>query len=91
MKKSIQALLLLTALVIFSMTSCRNEKQKTEEKDDAVIAKSQVDEDFRPNFHFTPKKNWMNDPNGMFYLNGTYHLYFQYYPEDNVWGPMHWG
>ncbi len=46
---------------------------------------------YRPNFHFTPEKSWMNDPNGMFYLNGTYHLYFQYYPDDNVWGPMHWG
>ena len=33
----------------------------------------------------------MNDPNGMFYLNGTYHLYYQYYPDGNVWGPMHWG
>ena len=33
----------------------------------------------------------MNDPNGMFYYKGTYHLYFQYYPDDNVWGPMHWG
>lgn len=46
---------------------------------------------FRPNYHFTPKANWMNDPNGMFFLNGKYHLYFQYYPEGNVWGPMHWG
>lgn len=46
---------------------------------------------YRPNFHFTPKKNWMNDPNGMFYLNGKYHLYFQHNPEANVWGPMHWG
>lgn len=33
----------------------------------------------------------MNDPNGMFFLNGKYHLYFQYYPKDNIWGPMHWG
>ena len=33
----------------------------------------------------------MNDPNGMFYKDGTYHLYFQYYPEGNQWGPMHWG
>lgn len=46
---------------------------------------------FRPSFHFTPEEHWMNDPNGMFYLDGTYHLYYQYYPEGNVWGPMHWG
>lgn len=46
---------------------------------------------YRPHFHFTPKNNWMNDPNGMFYFNGKYHLYFQHYPDQNVWGPMHWG
>lgn len=46
---------------------------------------------YRPNFHFTPKANWMNDPNGMFYLDGTYHLFFQYFPGGNKWGPMHWG
>lgn len=46
---------------------------------------------YRPNFHFTPQKGWMNDPNGMFYADGYYHLYFQHYPEKNVWGPMHWG
>ncbi|WP_090146274.1 glycoside hydrolase family 32 protein [Dyadobacter soli] len=48
-------------------------------------------EKYRPQFHFSPKANWMNDPNGMVYHNGTYHLFFQYYPEDKVWGPMHWG
>ncbi|WP_342773040.1 glycoside hydrolase family 32 protein [Flavobacterium cellulosilyticum] len=46
---------------------------------------------YRPNFHFTPKTGWMNDPNGMFFYKGLYHLYFQYYPDDTVWGPMHWG
>lgn len=46
---------------------------------------------YRPYFHFTPQNNWMNDPNGMFYLNGKYHLFFQHYPQSNVWGPMHWG
>ncbi len=45
----------------------------------------------KPQFHFAPKKNWMNDPNGMFYLNGVYHLYYQYFPYENQWGPMHWG
>ena len=46
---------------------------------------------YRPNFHFTPKGNWMNDPNGLFYADGNYHLYFQYWPYGNKWGPMHWG
>lgn len=48
-------------------------------------------EPHRPQFHFSPKANWMNDPNGMVFLNGTYHLFFQYYPDATVWGPMHWG
>ncbi len=46
---------------------------------------------YRPQIHFTPKSKWMNDPNGMFYLNGIYHLFYQYHPDSNVWGPMHWG
>jgi fructan beta-fructosidase len=48
-------------------------------------------EKHRPQLHFTPPSMWMNDPNGMFYANGTYHLYYQYHPESTVWGPMHWG
>ncbi|RFS19483.1 glycoside hydrolase family 32 protein [Chitinophaga silvatica] len=48
-------------------------------------------EQYRPQFHFSPKAHWMNDPNGMVYMNGTYHLFFQYYPDGTTWGPMHWG
>lgn len=45
----------------------------------------------RPAFHFSPRLNWMNDPNGMYYHEGVYHLFFQHYPEGTKWGPMHWG
>lgn len=48
-------------------------------------------ESFRPQIHFSPQAHWMNDPNGMVYFNGIYHLFFQYYPNGTVWGPMHWG
>lgn len=48
-------------------------------------------ESFRPVYHHTPAYGWMNDPNGMFYKDGLYHLYFQYNPYGSVWGNMHWG
>ncbi len=48
-------------------------------------------ETYRPLIHFSPKAHWMNDPNGMVYYKGVYHLFFQYYPGSTVWGPMHWG
>lgn len=49
------------------------------------------DQPYRPQFHFSSLRNWLNDPNGMVYLDGEYHLFFQHNPVATVWGNMTWG
>ena len=49
------------------------------------------DEQYRPQIHYTPAINWVNDPNGMVYVDGTWHLFYQYNPQGNQWGNMSWG
>lgn len=81
----------LLGTMVFSFYSCKN---KEEEKNVDVTAISEISffkEPYRPQFHFSPTEMWMNDPNGLVYSDGIYHLFYQYYPEDIVWGPMHWG
>ena len=49
------------------------------------------DDPFRPQYHFSPARNWTNDPNGLVYFEGEYHLFFQYNPFGDQWGHMSWG
>ena len=52
--------------------------------------KDTVDNSLKPTFHCSPLIGWMNDPNGFSEFNGKFHLFYQYYPYDSVWGSMHW-
>ncbi|SDB65484.1 fructan beta-fructosidase [Flavobacteriaceae bacterium MAR_2010_188] len=84
-----QRFILLILLSLF-LYNCRDNEAQLNV--DYLSSKDTIySEQFRPQFHFTPQAKWMNDPNGLVYNNDTYHLYYQYYPDSTVWGPMHWG
>lgn len=63
------------------------EKVKVTEK----VKLTEINNIYRPEFHYAPAENWLNDPNGLVYFEGEYHLFYQYYPHEMTWGPMHWG
>ena len=62
------------------------EARKYEEATEKMISGND-----RPEFHLSARVGWMNDPNGFSFYNGQYHMFYQYHPYDNIWGPMHWG
>ena len=52
---------------------------------------SNKEKKYRPTYHFSPEWGWMNDPNGMVYKDGEWHLFYQFNPYGSFWGNMHWG
>lgn len=87
-------------LGILSMLACNDDKftdvipfpeetGSTEQPEAPTI--SSHDELYRPQVHYTPASYWINDPNGLVYENGTWHLYYQFNPSGNDWGNMSWG
>jgi fructan beta-fructosidase len=78
-------------LMLFSVLiwSCNTTDNKSLSGENTSVA--YYHEKYRPQFHFSPRSGWMNDPNGLVFLDGEYHLFYQYYPDSTVWGPMHWG
>ena len=76
---------IIISIIAFSLFSCNNNSNELLSEEEYYTEKH------RPQFHFSPEENWMNDPNGMVFYEGEYHLFYQYYPDSTVWGPMHWG
>ena len=83
--------LLFTILLAILLIACRGEQEKNPKEGTDQIEEEVFKEPYRPQFHYSPPEKWMNDPNGLVYNDGIYHLFYQYYPGDIVWGPMHWG
>ena len=81
-----------SSLILFVLVgSCGPQGSGSSADSGQEVGEARYHETYRPQFHFSPDSMWMNDPNGMVYYEGEYHLFYQHHPHSNVWGPMHWG
>ncbi len=78
-------------VICWVLVSCNAPSESPEDVMEPDTAGLDYSQPFRPQYHFSPHEKWMNDPNGMVFYQGEYHLFYQYYPDSTVWGPMHWG
>ena len=105
MKKSYLTMTMVAAALAATISACSGSddhgqdynpeiddpKPEQPQTPDKPTQTSGYDEQYRPQIHYTPAKNWVNDPNGLVYVDGVYHLFYQYNPQGNVWGNMSWG
>lgn len=61
------------------------------QSDERIYLENVYKEKHRPQLHFSTVRGWINDPNGLVYYDGEFHLYFQHYPFGYYWGQPHWG
>ena len=87
-RRAFRALILMLALALAVLVAPPSSRSIAAPRDAIPAA---YDQDYRPQFHYSAKKNWLNDPNGLVYYRGEYHLFYQYNPKGNTWGNMSWG
>lgn len=76
-----RSLLYVALTVVVGLSACTEKEKKDPAAKEVAVS---YQEKYRPQIHFTPAEHWMNDPNGMVYYEGEYHLFYQHYPEASV-------
>lgn len=85
-------LTIFSIVTVVAAKSFRQQSAAIAELEEYIAQKrTEINPRYRLHYHVVPPVGWMNDPNGFSFYKGEYHLFFQYYPYDSIWGPMHWG